>query len=81
MSKSDFIVMSEMSQANMDISMCFEIVNLKRVRGGGHITIGVGEDAISKMMNSVISTKPTYYCALYIINREQFDKIKEPPSV
>lgn len=82
MEKSDFIVMQEMSENNMDIACASEQLNFTRdeKRKGGKVTIGVASPQFDYLINQAATDKQTHYAILYIINKEQFDKIKNAPA-
>jgi hypothetical protein len=72
----DFEAMDKMAAADMDITACADITESKVARGGGKVTIGVPKEIHYIIANQLISGNTTHYVALYIINKEQFDKIK-----
>lgn len=76
--KSDFEVMQIMSKNNMDIACTGEQVSFNRVpkRGGGEVTFGIGSPQFDHLINQAANGKKTHYAIVYIINKEQFDKIK-----
>ena len=72
--KSDFEVMQEMSDVNEDISMSPHFVSAVKCKQGAHVTMGIDEAALFKLMNN------ESICALYIINKDQFFKRKNQTS-
>lgn len=74
--KTDFDVMNEMSANNMDISMCGDIVQSQVAKGGGKVTVGVPEKIHHIIANQLFTGNTTHYVALYIVNKEQFDKLR-----
>jgi hypothetical protein len=82
MEKSDFEVMSEMSEKNLDIACALDITNYQRQekKGGGLVTVGVASPQFDYLINQAASGKTTHYAILYIVNKEQFDKIKKAPK-
>lgn len=76
MKKSDFIVMDEMIHNNMDIACAVEQLNFTRNKKGGLVTFGVASPQFDYLINQAANGKTTHYAILYIVNKEQFDKIK-----
>lgn len=76
--KSDLLVMHEMCVSNMDIACAVDQLNLQRdeKRKGGKVTFGVASPQFDYLINQAATGKTTHYAILYIINKEQFDKIK-----
>lgn len=72
----DFEVMDKMAAADMDITTCGDITESKVAKGGGKVTIGVPEKIHHIIANQLVFGQTTHYVALYIVNKEQFDKIK-----
>lgn len=73
----DFEVMSKMSQDGLDIMMCPDIITeTKTAKGGGKVTVGVPAEVHHLIANQLFSGNATHYVALYIVNKEQFDAIK-----
>jgi len=62
--------MQEMSDANEDISMSPHFVSAVSCKQGAHVTMGVDEASLYKLMNN------ESICAIYIINKDQFFKRK-----
>jgi hypothetical protein len=69
--RSDFDVMSEMASKNMNIRMTPHFVEAKLAKGGGHVTMGVDPTVIHDL---TFGNK--WGLALYIIDFEQFNKLK-----
>lgn len=69
----DFEVMSEMSKKNLDIRMSPSLVATQQVKAGGHITMGID----GKTLMDVTLNPEKYYVALYVVNKEQFDSIRD----
>jgi hypothetical protein len=80
--KSDFIVFQEMSENNMDIACAVDITNFQRVpkKNGGTVTIGVASPHFDHLINQAATGKITHHALLYIVNKEQYDKIKKAPD-
>jgi hypothetical protein len=80
--KSDFLVMHEMSKNNMDIACAIETTNFQRhpKRGGGTVTIGVASPHFDHLINQAASGEITHHAILYIVNKKQYDEIKNKPD-
>jgi hypothetical protein len=80
--KSDLIVMHEMAINDMDISVHMETLNFQRQpkRKGGTITVGVASPAFDHLINQAATGEVTHYALLYVVNSEQFNKLKEAPD-
>jgi hypothetical protein len=76
MSKSDLVVMQEMAKADMDIACSTNLVGGKKVKQGGIIEIGIAPEVWSVLSEQMVSGNVTHYVIAYIINKEQFDKLK-----
>lgn len=76
--KSDLTAMQEMASANMDIRCTTHFVGGKTVKAGGEISFGIDRETFDKVVTPMVVTdeKPKYYLIAYIVNKEQFDKIK-----
>jgi hypothetical protein len=75
---SDLIVLDKMCELDKDIRMAKlpdNFVNCRRVKAGGHLTIGVDDSCASILMNMALGAKD-YGAALIIYKREHFDEIK-----
>lgn len=72
MNKSDFMVMQEMSSKNKDIRMSGTIVETRTVKQGGIISIGVDAKTLQD-----VSLTEDYYVVLYVLNKKQFNEIKD----
>lgn len=70
--------MDEMSTNNMDIAAALDITNYQRQtkKNGGLVTFGVASPQFDHLINGAGSGVHTHYAVLYIVNKEQFDKIK-----
>jgi hypothetical protein len=75
--KSDFLVMDEMSKNNMDIACAVDQLNFQRNKMGGRVTFGVASPQFDHLINQAATGKTTHYAILYIVNKEQFDKLKK----
>ncbi len=65
-------IMHEMAQANKDIRLSTTFVRLEQSKKGGLITFGIDH----KAMNDVLFNQEEYYLVAYIINKNDFNKIK-----
>jgi hypothetical protein len=74
----DMHVIDKMASENMDVRMCGNenLRNAQLCKGGGLITIGVPADTYDIIANQMANGNNTHYVALYVINKEQFLKIK-----
>ncbi len=71
----DFEVMQKMSQDEMDIRMSTTIVKVDMVKAGGHVTFGVDRNTFNDLLH-MAAGKKHYLIAMYVVNKEQFDNIK-----
>lgn len=71
--RSDFDVMAEMASKNLGIRMTPHFVEAKLANGGGHVTMGVEAAVIHDLV-----FKDKWGLALYIVDFEQFNKLKNP---
>lgn len=78
----DFEVFDKMATDGADISMCPDVISADKVRKGGKITFGVPLDIFEKVMGSMSATVTgkgeQYYTIMYVVNKKQFDKLKNP---
>lgn len=72
----DFEVMQKMSQDNLDIRMTGTIVRADMVKAGGHITFGVDRNTFNDISHQMFTGEKKYLVAVYVVNKEQFDNIK-----
>lgn len=75
--KGDFDIMKEMSHNNQDIGAHLEMLNFQRDKRGGRITIGVAEPHFTDLINQAGTGIQTHLAALYVINKKQFNEIKD----
>lgn len=75
----DFEKMSMMSRKNQDIRMTADIISADKIKQGGKITIGVDANTFNLIISQLFTGKATHYVALYVINKEQFDALKDLP--
>lgn len=76
--KSDLLVINEMVEKNMDISAFVELMNYQRQtkRNGGLVTVGVACPAFDHLINQAATGEITHLAVLYVVNKKQFDEIK-----
>lgn len=67
----DFEVFGEMIKQGKDIAAFPHFVSANIAKGGGHVTMGVDTATIHKL-----AFGGDYRCILYIVKKEDFDKIK-----
>jgi len=73
----DFEVMDIMASENKDIRMNGNVIEAKKAKGGGRITFGVDENTFNLIINQMVLGKTTtHYVAIYVVNKQQFDEIK-----
>ena len=74
-----FDVLKEMSSRNLDIRMsaaCDNLVNVRKVRAGGEVTIGVDQTTCTDFMNFAMGIKK-HNAVLLIFNMDQFREIQK----
>ena len=71
MEKSDFAVMQQLATTNTGIRMSPHFVSANLNKKGGHVTMGVDSAIIHDLMTG------KYVCALYVLDKDQFFKIKK----
>lgn len=76
--KSDLLVINEMVDKNMDIAAFVDLTNFQRQtkRNGGLVTVGVASPSFDNLINQAATGKITHLAVLYVVNKEQFDKLK-----
>ena len=75
-SKSDLQVLHEMQQKNLDIKSTTSLVEMKMVKQGGLITMGIDRNTYHDVSKSFALGKGDYYVITYIINAKQFNELK-----
>jgi hypothetical protein len=77
--KSDFEIMAEMSKNNMDIACAVDLTGFQRQpkRNGGTVTVGVASPYFDHLINQAATGNITHLAVLYVVNKEQFDKLKK----
>lgn len=76
MAKSDLIVMQEMASQNMDIRCSASLIEVKKVKGGASISFGIDDATGQMLMREFAANNVEHYCIMYVVNKEQFDKLK-----
>jgi len=74
--KSDLIVLQEMSQQDMDIKSSCNLVGGRKVKQGAILEIGVDNSTFQQLALQMATNNVTHYVVTYIVNKEQFDKLK-----
>lgn len=74
--KSDLIVLQEMSQQDMDIKSSCNLVGGRKVKQGAILEIGVDYSTFQQLALQMATNNVTHYVVTYIVNKEQFDKLK-----
>lgn len=73
----DFEKMDIMADKNQDIRMFPTLDSFSSTKKKSTITIQVNEETAQMLMRQIALGLPmTHYVALYVINKEQFDKLK-----
>ncbi len=76
MSKSDLLVMDEMAKNNQDIKCTTTVVNVQKVKAGAHLTFVIDGITGQQIMNDMACNGGEYVCIAYVINRKQYQLIK-----
>jgi hypothetical protein len=76
MPKTDMQVIDEMASKNMDVKMTGNLLKADKRKHGGEITFGVDHETFNQIIAQMATGETTHYVAVYVINKEQFDKIK-----
>lgn len=72
----DFEKMTIMANENQDIRMFPTLDSFSSTKKKSTITIQVDENTAQMLMRQIATGEPmTHYVALYVINKEQFDKL------
>lgn len=72
----DFEVLGQMAANNMDILSSTNLVNIQKVKAGGHVTIGVDGATAQMLMVDALKEEHEYISVLYVVNKKQFFDIK-----
>lgn len=76
--KSDLLVINEMVEKNMDVAAAVDMTNFQRQpkKNGGTVTIGVASPHFDHLINQAATGEITHLAVLYIVNKKQFEEIK-----
>lgn len=69
----DLDKLSQMANNNQNIRMSTSLVRADKVKAGGHITMGIDGETLMEL----VLHPEKYMVALYVIDREQFNAIKD----
>lgn len=72
----DFAIMDAMAKANKDIAFFPDILDMKAVKKGAQVRVGVTNEAIQKIAHSFTRTGPRYVAMLVVLNYEEFEGCK-----
>ena len=72
----DLEKMSLMAKNNQDIKMSGNILEIQKVKQGGKITLGIDPATAETLLNQYGTGVTTHYVALYIVNKNEFDKLE-----
>lgn len=76
--KTDLEIMNQMVKDNLDIRCTTTLTGAKTVKQGGEISFGVDKKTLQDLaMPLAIGVEEKYYTICYVINVEQFEKIKK----
>lgn len=73
----DFEAMSEMSKQNKDIRMSGTILNVDSGKKTSSVRMQVDEETAQLIARGIFSNNPTHYVALYIVNKNEFNQMKQ----
>lgn len=73
---SDFVVMDAMAAAKKDIALFPDVLDMKTVKKGAQVRVGVTNDAMQKLAHSYTGTGPRYVGMFLVLNYEEFLAIK-----
>jgi hypothetical protein len=74
--KTDMQAIDEMASKNMDVKMSGNLIKADKRKYGGEITFGVDHETFGQIINQMVTGITSHYAVVYVINKEQFDKIK-----
>lgn len=75
--KTDFEVLHQMMKENKSIKVTTELTEIKMVKKGGKMTFGIDAETYHDISKSYALGKGTHYVVAYIIDKKEFDKIKD----
>jgi len=70
----NFDVLKQMSKQGMDIRMGTDLLNMKAVKAGSQITMGIAGNVLAALMFGELNA------CLILFNRKQFDETKSEMS-
>lgn len=68
----DLEVMSAMAKANNDIAFFPDVLNMKAVKKGAQVRVGITGEAMQKLARSYTETGPKYVGMFLLVNYEEF---------
>lgn len=71
----DLEKMNAMANGNMDIRMSGQILDVESNKKVSKITMQIDDSTAQSIMRGLATDEQTHYVALYVINKEQFDKL------
>lgn len=72
----DFAVMDTMATTNKDIAFFPDILDMKAVKKGAQVRVGITNEAMQKIAHSFTRTGPRYVAMLVVLNYEEFEGCK-----
>lgn len=77
--KSDFLVLKEMADKNMDVRVGTSLIGVRKVANGGHVVMGIDGDTFDKIVDPVKigQLTQTHYVMLVVVDKSQFHDIKK----
>lgn len=73
----DFEVMASMAKDNKDVSFFPDVLNMRQVKKGAKVTVGITNDAMQKLSRSYTETGPKYVGMFLLVNYEEFQATKQ----
>jgi len=70
MTVNNFDVLKRMAAENKDIRLGVDVLNMKKVKAGTQLTMGIAGDVITPIFLGELN------CCLVIFNKKQFDELK-----
>ena len=72
----DFEAMDIMAGKNMGIKMSGAVLGFNSTKKKSTVTIEIDYDTAQMLASEIVENERKHYIVLYIINKEQFDQIK-----
>lgn len=72
--------MQEMCEKNLDIACAVDLMNFQRTKRGGLVSVGVANPQFDHLINQAATGQMTHLAVMYIVNKDQFNKIKHRPD-